>query len=82
MGNRKKLYYVMYRLLRSEDIDVLKTHNTYDILCSVLGLGYFVDVRNVFSNCGYKIDSMSDRKRWRILEDVVEKCVNDLIGGK
>lgn len=76
MGNRKKLYNYISELLKRENIDNLKEYNERTIAISVLGLGYFENVRNIFKHCGYKISSMSDNKRWNILLEVIRKVVD------
>lgn len=76
MGNRKKLYNCICELLKRENIDNLKEYNETTIAVSILGLGYFENVRNIFKHCGYKISSMSDAKRWNILLEIIRKAVD------
>lgn len=77
MGSRKQLYNSICKLLSKEDMDNIREYNETTIAASILGLGYFENVRNLFKSCGYNISSMSDNKRWNILLETIKKVVEN-----
>lgn len=77
MGSRKQLYNSICELLSKENMDNIREYNETTIATSILGLGYFENVRNLFKSCGYNISSMSDSKRWNILLETIKKVVEN-----